>query len=83
MLNLSPEQQAEQARQYEQMKLSAARYVWPRRKQKTPKSLKELESGSPRYVLVKTWKQWWEQKFNDSYDEYVEKMKRFDQEQIL
>jgi hypothetical protein len=74
MLQLAPEAQAREDAWREQLKLSAARYVWPRRKQKTPKSLKELQGDSPRYVLVKTWKRWWEEKFNDDYDEYLKRI---------
>lgn len=58
---------------YEHLKYCAARFVYPIRKQKTPKSLEELESDYPRYARVKTWEKWWEQKFNDNYKSYIKK----------
>jgi hypothetical protein len=61
MLELSPDSQAREYVWCEQLKLCAARYVWPRRKQKTPS-------------LRWTWEQWWEFKFSDNYKSYVAKM---------
>ena len=44
----------------EEIKYFAARFVWTRRHQKTPKNL--------------TWEQWWERRFQDSFREYTEKL---------
>ena len=48
---------------YEHLKLCAARYVWRIRKQKVP---------GKNY----NWAEWWENKFNDNYREYVDGQKR-------
>lgn len=44
----------------EQKKLCAARMVWKKRGQKTPKQ-------------NLTWEQWWEKMFQDNYREYTDK----------
>jgi hypothetical protein len=45
----------------EQKKLCAARWVWTRRRVRTPKQMI-------------TWEQWWEKMFQDNYREYTDKM---------
>ena len=42
----------------EQKKLAAARWVWLRRRDKTP-------------TKKTTWERWWEQMFQDNYEDYT------------
>lgn len=52
---------------YELKKHCAARYVYPRRRDLTPTSQK------PEARVRITWKQWWEKKFGDNFDDYVKR----------
>jgi hypothetical protein len=47
---------------HEKTKYHAARYIYHKANKATP---------SGKY----TWREWWEQKFSDGYDEYVERLK--------
>ena len=51
----------QEAKWQEEKKYYVARFVWFRRRQKTP---------SRRY----TWEQWWEKMFDDNYRQYTQKM---------
>lgn len=56
---------------YEYLKLCAARYVWPRRKELTPKAKEEREKEKPIWPRVVTWQRWWEKKFQDNFNAYA------------
>jgi len=51
----------QEAKWAEEKKYYAARFVWTRRKKRTP---------SARY----NWEQWWEKMFGDNYREYTDKL---------
>ena len=50
----------QEAKWAEEKKYHAARWVWVRRRARTPKTMV-------------TWEQWWEKMFQDNYREYTDK----------
>ena len=48
---------------YESTEYHAARYIYHKQGESTP---------SGKY----TWREWWEKKFSDDYDDYVERLKK-------